>query len=241
MAEDLLDKLKRTDFAMLTELVRQDQRSSDFAILDWAVEPLGKKGFGESEGLFLFHGQGNLGGVEKPWSLVLKILKEPLQEKPASDYFYWKREFLAARSDWLAKLHEPVRAQRIYRAVEEDGLAWLWMEHVQDTNHQPWTLNEYAFAACQLGKWHGAYLAGAFQPNEPWLCQDHLRGWLNGQNAENGWDNSEVRSSVSSTACARHQALWDDLEYFLTALNHLPQVFSHYDFQRRNLFICRTE
>ena len=89
MAEDLLDKLKRTDFAMLTELVRQDQRSSDFAILDWAVEPLGKKGFVKSEGFFLFHGRGHLGGVEKPWLLVLKILKEPLQEKPASDYFYW--------------------------------------------------------------------------------------------------------------------------------------------------------
>jgi Ecdysteroid kinase-like family len=25
------------------------------------------------------------------------------------------------------------------------------------------------------------------------------------------------------------------------ALNHLPQVFCHYDFQRRNLFICKTE
>jgi hypothetical protein len=35
--------------------------------------------------------------------------------------------------------------------------------------------------------------------------------------------------------------LWADLKHFLSALNHLPQVFSHYDFQRRNLFLCKNE
>jgi hypothetical protein len=241
MTENLLEKLKSTDFTMLTELVSQDQRSPDFVILNWSVEYLGKKGFGEAEGLFLFHGQGRLGVVEKPWSLVLKILKQPTEEQPASDYFYWKRELLAAQSQWLANLPAPIRAQRIYRAVEEDSFAWLWMEHIQDSILYPWTLNEYVFAARQLGKWHGTFLAGATQPTEPWLCHDHLRGWLSGHSAENGWDNSEVSSSFSSDARARHQALWADLEHFLSTLNCLPQVFSHYDFQRRNLFICKTE
>jgi hypothetical protein len=36
---------------------------------------------------------------------------------------------------------------RFYRAVQEGGMAWLWMEHVHDTASQPWTLKEYAFAA----------------------------------------------------------------------------------------------
>jgi hypothetical protein len=31
--------------------------------------------------------------------------------------------------------------------------------------------------------------------------------------------------------------LWSEKERFLAALHHLPQVFSHFDFQRRNVFI----
>jgi hypothetical protein len=107
---------------------------------------------------------------------VLKILKEPAEEQSASDYVYWKRELLVAQSGCLAHLPGPVRSQRIYRAVEEAGFAWLWMEHVHNTTSYPWTLHDYAFAARQLGKWHGAYLAGAPQPNEPWLC--HFANWL---------------------------------------------------------------
>jgi hypothetical protein len=241
VTENLLEKLKSTDFALLTELVSHDQGSQDFVILDWAVELLGKTGFGGAEGLFLFHGQGRLGTVERRWSIVLKILKQPPEEQPAFDYFYWKRELLAAQSQWLTTLPPPVRAQRIYRAVEEAGFAWIWMEHVHDSILHPWTLQEYTFAAHQLGTWHGNYLAGTPQPTEPWLCHDHIRGWLSGHNAEHGWDNAEVRAAFSSDARARHHALWADLERFLLALNHLPQVFSHYDFQRRNLFLCKTE
>jgi len=241
MTADLLEKLQSTDVTMLTELVSQDQRSPDFVILDWSVESLGKKGFGEAEGLFLVHGQGRFGVVEKPWSLVVKILKPPADEQPASDYFYWKRELLAAQSPWWGNLPAPVRTQRIYRTVEEAGFAWLWMEHLRDSSPHPWTPHEYAFAARQLGTWHGKFLAGTLQPTEPWLCHDHLRSWLSGNSAESGWDNAEVRAAFSSDARARHQALWADLDCILSALNHLPQVFSHYDFQRRNLFLCKTE
>jgi hypothetical protein len=241
MTPDWLAKLQSIDLAMLTELVSQDQRSPDFVILNWAVEPLGKKGFGGAEALFLFHGQGRLGEGDRPWSLVLKILKQPTEEQPLSDYFYWKRELLAARAEWVTDLPPPVRAQRIYRAVEEAGFAWLWMEHVQEAILHPWTLHDYAFAARQLGIWHGTFLAGAPQPFEPWLCRDHIRGWLRGHSAEHGWDNAEISASFSREARTRHQALWADLERFLSALNHIPQVFSHYDFQRRNLFICKTE
>jgi hypothetical protein len=66
MTADLLEQLQSTNVTMLTELVSQDQRSPDVVILDWSVESLGKKGFGEAEGLFLFHGQGRFGVVEKP-------------------------------------------------------------------------------------------------------------------------------------------------------------------------------
>jgi len=241
MTENLLEKLKVTDFSLLSELVRQDQHSPEFAITNWTVELLSHKGFGGSEGQFLFHGHGFMGETEKTWSLVLKIQKEPLEQQPTDDYFYWRRELLTAQSEWLAHLPGPVRAQRIYRATEEDGFAWLWMEYLYDTIPQSWTLKEYGFAARQLGQWHGAYFTGVPQPDAIWLCRDHIRSWLGNQTPDDGWSDSNIATHFSGTARTRHKALWADLDLFLTTLNHLPQVFSHYDFQRRNLFICKTD
>jgi hypothetical protein len=73
------------------------------------------------------------------------------------------------------------------------------------------------------------------------LCKDHIRGWLGSTTPEDGWNDSHFNAHFSSETRARHQALWGDLDGFLSALNHLPQVFSHFDYQRRNLFIRRTE
>ena len=114
MAEELLEKLKGTDVALLTKLVRQDQHSPDFVVLDWAVEPFSKKGFGGAEGLFLFHGQGRLGDVEQPWSLVLKILKQPAEEHPPSDYFWLSRTCRGSESGSSAS-ERPGRVLPVFR------------------------------------------------------------------------------------------------------------------------------
>jgi hypothetical protein len=160
---------------------------------------------------------------------------------PPSHYYYWKRELLVAQSQRLDYLPGPVKAPRFYRAVEEGGFAWLWMEHVHDLTSQPWMLKEYTFAANQLGQWHAEYLTGTPQPNDPWLCKDHLRGWLGEHTSEEGWDDPKFCAHFSSETRSRHRGLWSDLESFLSVLNRLPQVFSHFDFQRRNLFIRKAE
>jgi hypothetical protein len=36
-----------------------------------------------------------------------------------------------------------MRAQRIYRAVEDAGFAWLWMEHLQDSILQLYDILSY--------------------------------------------------------------------------------------------------
>ena len=243
MAEDLFNRLKATDLETLTAVVRQDQHSPEFKITNWAVEPLSNKGFGGSEGQFRFYGQGrpSAGEAESSWSVILKVQRKHEEELPPSHYFYWKRELLAAQSQWLDRLPGPVKAPRFYRAVEEAGFAWLWMEHVHDATSQPWTLKEYTFAANQLGEWHADYLTGIPQPNDPWLCKDHLRGWLGQHTPEEGWDDPKFSAHFSNETRTRHRELWADLESFLSALNHLPQVFSHFDFQRRNLFIRKAK
>jgi hypothetical protein len=244
MTEELLDKLKQTDIEALEQVVQLDQRDPDFTITSWDVELFSTKGFGGAEGLFLFKGSGHgkdAGSPEQPWSVALKVQKEPETEAPPWHYYYWKRELLAAQSHWLAELSSPVRAQRYFLAEMKDGFAWLWMEHLHESVQQLWTRQDYIFAAQQLGQWHAAFLNGAAAPDEPWLCRDHLHGWLGDITADSGWDNDLVSAQYSSEARARHRDLIADMEKFIAILNRLPQVFSHFDFQRRNLFICAGE
>jgi hypothetical protein len=95
MSEDMLATLQAIDPAVLTEVVRQDQRSPTFEILDWNVKRLSDKGVINPDGLFLFSGQGRDEQDTRPWSVVLKILKKPDEEQDMREIFYWKRELLA--------------------------------------------------------------------------------------------------------------------------------------------------
>ena len=239
MPRDRLEQLKAIDSAVLTEVVRRDQCSSDFVIINWTVERLSNKGIANPDALFRFYGRGRLGVVERPWSVVLKILTAPADQTSASGVGYWKRELLLAQSALLANLPGPVSAPRFYRVSEEDGLGWIWMEHIQATSGQPWTQNEYAFAARQLGQWNGTYLGGTPLPDAPWLSKDHYRGWVAGyeRGVEAGWGNPLFRRRLSSAAQSRYLALSADRERFFSALDGLPQVFCHFDFGRRNLFV----
>jgi len=59
MHDNLLAQLKAMDQAVLTEVVRQDQRDPHLAILDWTVEPISPEKVNDTTGgLFRFNGQG---------------------------------------------------------------------------------------------------------------------------------------------------------------------------------------
>ena len=58
MAEDLLVRLKAVDPAILTDVVRQDQRSPSFEITEWSVKLLSSQGAINPDGLWLFSGEG---------------------------------------------------------------------------------------------------------------------------------------------------------------------------------------
>lgn len=239
MPQDRLDQLKALAPAVLADVVRQDQRNPDFAITSWTVERLSDKGIANPDALFRFYGRGRLGDVERPWSVVLKVLTDRADEAPLSDVGYWKRELLLAQSGLLANLPGPVTVPRFYKVSEQDGFGWIWMEHVQATSGQPWTPNEYAFAARQLGQSNGAYLVGTPLPDAPWLHKDHYRSWVARcrPGIDIGWEDPQFRRQFSSAVQTRYLALLDECERFCSALDRLPQVLSHFDLGRRNLFV----
>ena len=74
MHQDMLAKLRAADPMMLTDIVRQDQRSSTFELIDWTVNRLSSKGLMSPDGLFHFSRSGRAGQASRPWSVVLKIV-----------------------------------------------------------------------------------------------------------------------------------------------------------------------
>ncbi|HZM24282.1 MAG TPA: hypothetical protein VFC02_21235 [Anaerolineales bacterium] len=235
MNKSLLEQLKSIDPAILTEIVQQDQNDASFQITNWIVRRLSDKGIANPDGLWLFSGQGTGARGIRPWSVVLKILSRQKDELPLQHLWHWKREFSLAQSGLTANL--PVKAPRFYGWEEMPEGARIWMEHVEDSHPRKWTLDEYAFAAYQLGKWNSTYLTGTPLPNEAWLTRQHYRSWLAGLNTEEAWEFSLNRKHISKEARTRHTVLWDKRETFFSVLENLPQVFSHFDSQRRNLLI----
>jgi hypothetical protein len=232
----MLETLRATNAAQLLEIVRQDQHSSAFELLNWDVKRFGEKGITNPEGLFLFSGQGADERGTRSWSVVLKILNDPDVEQDPHDLWYWKRELLAAQSGLLASLPGRVVPPRYYGLTDHNGKGWLWMEFVVPTAPQSWTKDNYTFAAYQVGRLNGVYLMGLL-PDFPWLCKEHVRAMWRVFAPQDAWNNSLVRQFFSNRLRERVMRLWDDQELFLDALNHLPQTFSHFDFSRRNLFI----
>jgi hypothetical protein len=235
----LIEQLQSLDPAILAEVVRQDQKDPGFAITDWTVSLLSDHGIINPEGLILFSGHGRSGQVIKPWSVVLKVLPIPDQEGDPSNLWYWKRELLAFESGLLARLPGPVAAPRYYGLLNFDQSIGMWMEHILETVSPRWTLNQYAIAARQLGQFNGAYLSGTSLPNNPWLSAGLFRTWFGGplEEMEKAWENPIVRQAFSGRLHERCRKLWEERERFYQVLDWLPQVFSHFDFHRRNLLM----
>jgi hypothetical protein len=237
MDDPLLAKLETIDPAILIDVVRQDQQNPFFEITKWSVKRLSDKGVINPDGLWLFSGEGNDEGRAKSWSVVLKILERSEPESPPSDLWYWKREPLWVQSGLAEQLPGPVKSPRFYKVEETPGGAWLWQEHVRDQHPDPWTLDEYAFAARQLGLWNGAYVCGTHLPDQPWFARKHYRSWYSQTNPEIDFQFPLNQKYIHGEFRSRYERLWEEREIFYGVLEALPQAFSHFDGQRRNLFI----
>jgi len=222
----------------LTDVVRQDQHCPAFEIAEWSIRRLSDKGVVNPDGLWLVNGLGEVDGTTRPWSVAVKIIQRPNAETPPDARNYWKRELLFAQSGLLDRLSGPARVPRVYRAEESNDCVWLWMEHVQDERSGAWTLDDYIFAARQLGRWNGACAARPL-PTEPWLVKQPHRAWLGVVNPENDWQSPLHRKYISESIRLRFEQLWAESELFYGILEGLPQCFAHFDCNRRNLLIRR--
>jgi hypothetical protein len=249
MNPDVPATLQALDPGALTDLVRQDQRSPDFEILDWTAQPIDhEKVMATTGGLYRVSGNGRDGVATRPWALVLKIVDRPAEGcQDQREWCFWKREVLAFQSRLLADLLGGLVAPRCYGTSERDDGGWIWLEHIVESTGRRWSLEHYQHAARQSGRFGGAFLSGTALPDHPWLSASFFRSmfadggkWathMNPESPEGAWQSSLVRRAFAEPLWSRVLRLWAGMREFFAAIDRLPQVLCHNDLHRRNLML----
>jgi hypothetical protein len=222
------------DPAELTAVVRAAEDDQFFEVLDWDVQTLSTGG-AVSDGLLRVSGRGHGAAGSRPWSVALKLIKE-VEARP-NERNYWQRERNAYGSGLLASLPGPVRAARCYGASEHGDTVWIWMELLTDRSGRAWDLADYVFAADQVARFNATCAQHPPVMDAPWLAKDHARYWHSIMNFEEAWRNAQVRQVFAPHLQRRLERLWQKREHLYAVLDQLPQVFGHYDYKSRNLFI----
>ena len=245
---DMRERLVDMASVRLRELVPEILEEPRAVVGKWEPVPL-KGTFGALDvagSVFKIQGMARVGGAERPWSLVLKVLGPAVDPDDPPHTDYWKRESLLYSSGLLDDLPAGLRAPRCYGCDEPmGGVVWLWLEHVREDGERAWPLARWALAARHLGRFNGAYLAGLSLPRTSWLSVRRLRRSLERQHSlvaqiAMAPDNPEVRRWWPPQVVAAILCLWEERDAFCDALERLPQTFCHGDAIRRNL-LSRAE
>lgn len=250
------------DGALLCDVVGQALGHARIELGEWDCRPLAYdvKNVG-SLGVYRLNGVARGDGASRPWSVVLKIVRNPAglevapgyvippDDFPSTHFSYWKREVLAYQSGVLADLPRGVAAPRCFAVVEtRPQVFWLWLEDLADTGDRDWPPARYRDTGRDLGRFNGAYLTGRPLPGHPWLQYGSLPSLVerfNQARAERSiplamWEHPLLRDAFPLSLLDRLIGLFDGAEPFLAALAQLPRTFCHRDAFPANLFTCQS-
>ncbi|NIK68022.1 MULTISPECIES: phosphotransferase [unclassified Paenibacillus] len=211
-------------------------------ITEWSCKSIGQenKNF-VTDGVYRIAGTSeNNDGERRSWSFILKIvIPDPIRDDPAH-YNYWRRESLVYGSGLLEHVPSNLLTPKCY-AIDnkDDGSIWLWMEDMGQ-EERPWKREDYGYVTEKLGEIQAEYLLGKPLPEFKWLNRHWMRSWLHEcekYRYEPDADNTRILLSDKRAAAIldqfRHFKPW--INDWLTALERLPQTFSHQDFYEQNI------
>jgi hypothetical protein len=194
--------------------------------------------------LYRWSGRAVASAVERDWSLILKAWVRDPESDLATQWNYWKREFLAYSSGLLADL-PGISAPRLLGANEEDDACYIWLEDVAPGGQDRWPADRYELAALHLGRFNGAYLADRPIPDAPFLTRTYLRSWTNwipwldSVRSPDSWSDPLVAAAIPVPPVERLLRLHSMVGPLFDRLEQLPQTLSHLDAWRTNLIDVR--
>ena len=237
-----MNVLPEIDPTILLEVVRRSQNNATFEILNSTANVLSVRGAANS-GIWHISGLGRVSQEQfvKPWSVVLKIYKKPDQLGRLDSMWYWKREFIVNDTGFLERLPGPIRPPQCFGTTEFADSVWIWMELISDISPESWGLDQFAFAAHELGRFNGAMSCGLASLNFEWMARNHTRTWTSlFQLTPHIFENPHVKQVVSTSMQRSVLKLAEEYDSFLAILDQPPQLFSHFDYKRSNLFIRKN-
>lgn len=216
-------------------------------IVDCHVAPLHKNVNFTTYGIYRFHGTANVDHQLIAWSIILKIIKPDSEEKnETSHHNYWKREALVHDAGVLSNVPKVISVPKCYLIEEKtDGTVWIWLEEIRADNDRPFSEDEWAFIARQVGFFNGSYISNIPFPTEPWICRQWLRSWVISCK-KYALDPFQCYEQIKNEIEAI-DSIWDrftrfnmNMEKYISTLNLLPRVLAHQDLSKGNMYISNT-
>jgi hypothetical protein len=241
---DSLNPYTNINKKTLTPLVRKSLNSETVEIVGWECKQV-HGGAGTGTEIHRISGQARENDKDERWSLILKILKPPVESTDVSTWNYYKREADAYQSGLLADLPGGLCAPHCYGVQNhQDGVSWIWLEDVRDDIGPRWPIEHYGLVARQLGRFNGKYI-GENSPDWPWLSVNWIRGWVERsapfvEPLRKSLDHPLVKRWLPKEQSEKFFRQWEEREHLLTVLDRLPQTLCHLDAFRRNMFARRV-
>jgi hypothetical protein len=232
-------RLQTLDPLILLALVQQATSDEITQITNWQHHELYG---GTNGGVYRVSGTAQRATTPVLWSLILKI---PPRTSSFGDPYAGTREPVAYQSGFLQQLPGRLRAPRCFGVVEQPtGEHWIWLEDTRDARSQ-WSLAQYGEAAFLLGQFNGAFLAGLPLPSWSWIAStpispDFVDRFLPARaqfQAAVTYGQAQYGFSVQATT--RLLEMYDQRQWYLDALDHLPSTLCHGDADRRNFLAHR--
>jgi hypothetical protein len=215
-------------------------------VLQWRWRPIAYDVYLPGRRLVRFAGRATAGGELLEWAVVLKLVG-PHSALTAGQDEKWRREVRAYASGLLGDLPGGLAAPRMLAINEaDDGMVWLWLEHVVDEYGGRWGLEQFQQAAYHLGEFNGAYLGQRALPGYEWL----VRRWTELQSETEKIPGAlaeitrraadrRVRAAFPDHSAEEMARLLRDQPRFKAALTRLPALLCHHDASQPNLFARR--
>jgi hypothetical protein len=232
------------DDEVLTPIVRKILGRPEARITEWQAEP--SKGDGSIGKRFVCRvaGRATAGDHEWAWSVFLKVPERTETHFDAWHQEAFQREPRLYAAGLLDELPGGIAAPRLLEVTNRPGdEPWMWLEDVDDLPALEWPLERFALTARHLGQMQGAFPADTALETAPWL---DTTAWLRPRLAAGAermraaLDKARAQSLagrlLASPLGRRLERLWARRERIFDALEHMPSVLCHGDFNYTNLF-----